>query len=582
VSLQSKQWRVAPPVSTEDLSRFPDLPPLLVQLLHNRGLNDPAEAREFLQGQIPGHSPFDLKGMYDAVGRLLEALRDGESIAVYGDFDADGVTATALLVEALSAFGVQVMPYIPSRVDEGYGLNSRALRKLYHRGARLVVTVDCGIRSIKEVERVGPGMQLIVTDHHSVGDQLPPARAVINPHQPGCPYPFKDLSGVGVAYKLAQALFYARERRGKPAGLTADDLLDLVALGTVADLVPLLGENRALVRRGLEKMRTSPRPGVEALMADASVRRDKVDATAIGFRLGPRLNAAGRLDQVMLAYNLLTSTDPLETRQLAQQLGRLNHERQELTEKTVEIAEAQVEAAGPDAFLYLVKSPKFEPGIVGLAASRLTEARYRPSVVVEIGKEYSRGSCRSIPEFHITKALDQCKDLLVRHGGHAAAAGFTVETAKLEDLRERLQAIAAEKLSGLELQPVLQIDRELPLAEVGWETQGLLEKLEPTGMENPQPVLCSPGVEVRHQRQVGGDKHLKLMLRDGRGVVWDAIWFRAGDLKDKIPARVDVAYTLEANEWNHRKRLQLHVVDMRPAQGPSVTGDERAYTVQSR
>ena len=572
MSLQSKRWRVAPPVSTEDLSRFPDLPPLLVQLLHNRGLNDPAEAREFLEAQAPGHSPFALKGMYDAVGRLLEALRDRESIAVYGDFDADGVTATALLVQALSALGAQVMPYIPSRVDEGYGLNIGALRKLYRLGVRLVVTVDCGIRSIKEVEQVDPGMQLIVTDHHSVGDQLPPARAVINPNQPGCPYPFKDLSGVGVAYKLAHALFYARERKGKPADLTADDLLDFVALGTVADLVPLLGENRALVRRGLEKLNTSPRPGVEALMADAKVRRGEVDATAIGFRLGPRLNAAGRLDQVMLAYDLLTSTDPLETRRLAQELGRLNQERQELTKTTVEIAEAQVQAADPDAFLYLVASPKFKPGIVGLAASRLAEAHYRPSVVVEMGKKRSRGSCRSIPEFHITRALDQCKDLLVRHGGHAAAAGFTVETGKLDALRERLQAIAAEALSAAELQPVLEIDRELPLAEVGWETQGLLAKLEPTGMENPQPVLCSPAVEVRHQRKVGGDKHLKLMLRDERGASWDAIWFRAGDLMDEIPGRVDVAYTLEASEWNHRKRLQLHVVDMRPAQGPDLTG----------
>ena len=572
MSLQSKRWRVAPPVGEEDLSRFPNTSPLLVQLLHNRGLDDPVEALEFLQGQAPGYSPFALKGVNEAVGRLREAVRNGESIAVYGDFDADGVTATALLVQALSALGARVRPYIPSRVDEGYGLNIGALRKLYREGVRLVVTVDCGIRSVDEVERASRKLDMIVTDHHSVGDQLPPARAVINPKQPGCHYPFKDLSGVGVAYKLAQGLLLAQKGMGTPPSLAADDLLDLVALGTVADLVPLLGENRTLVRRGLEKLNSSPRPGVEALMADASVRRGEVDATAIGFRLGPRLNAAGRLNQVMLAYNLLASTDLLETRKLAQELGKLNQERQELTEKTVKKAEDQVVDADPDAFLYLVASAEFEPGIVGLAASRLTEAYYRPSVVVEMGEEYSRGSCRSIPEFHITRALDQCQDLLVRHGGHAAAAGFTVETANLDALRERLQAIAAKELSDTDLQPVLDIDRDLPLAEVGWETQGLLAELEPTGIENPQPVLCSPGVEVRHQRKVGGDKHLKLMLRDERGVVWDAIWFRAGELMDKIPGRVDVAYTLEASEWNHRKRLQLHVVDMRPAQGPDLTG----------
>ncbi|MFN2186343.1 MAG: single-stranded-DNA-specific exonuclease RecJ, partial [Anaerolineae bacterium] len=414
MSLQSKRWRVAPPVSAEDLARLPDQPPLIVQLLHNRKIQDPSEARDFLLGQTPGHSPFELKGMYPAVERLSEAIGSEELVAVYGDFDTDGVTATALLVQALSAAGAQVLPYIPSRVDEGYGLNIEALRDLYRQGVRLVVTVDCGIRAIDEVEQASRGLDLIVTDHHSVGDDLPPALAIINPKQPGCLYPFKDLSGVGVAYKLAQGLLVACERNGIPAALTANDLLDLVALGTVADLVPLLGENRELVRRGLEKLRTSPRPGVEALMADASVRRGAVDATAIGFRLGPRLNAAGRLEHAMLAYDLLTNTDPLETKELAGQLGRLNQRRQELTEKTVAEAEAQLQAGDPDAFLYLVASHEFEPGIVGLAASRLTEAYYRPSVVVELGDEESRGSCRSIPEFHITKALDQCQDLLVR------------------------------------------------------------------------------------------------------------------------------------------------------------------------
>ncbi len=413
--------------------------------------------------------------MYQAVDRLLAAVRSRESIAVYGDFDTDGVTATALLVQTLSALGAQVRPYIPSRVDEGYGLNIDALRKLYRQGVRLVVTVDCGIRSIDEVEQASRGLDLIVTDHHTVGDELPPAVAVINPKQPGCVYPFKLLAGVGVAYKLAQGLLLAQKRLGPPATLVAEDLLDLVALGTVADLVPLLGENRELVRRGLNKLKNSPRPGVEALMADAGLRRGSVDATAIGFRLGPRLNAAGRIDTAMLAYDLLTSTEPLETRELAGQLGRLNQRRQELTEKTVAQAEAQVQALDPNAYLYLVASKEFLPGIVGLAASRLTEAYYRPSVVVEMGAEESRGSCRSIPEFHITDALDECKDLLVRHGGHAAAAGFTVETGKLDALRERLQAIAAEKLSEVELRPALEIDLELPLEEVSWATHGLLE-----------------------------------------------------------------------------------------------------------
>ena len=555
-------------MTAEALARFPDLQPLVVQLLYNRNIREPGAARDFLQGQTRGHSPFELKGMYPAVERLLEAVRSGESIAVYGDFDTDGVTATALLVQTLSALGAQVRPYIPSRVDEGYGLNIDALRELYRQKVRLVVTVDCGIRSIDEVEKAGRGLDLIVTDHHTVGDELPPALAVINPKQPDCLYPFKLLAGVGVAYKLAQGLLLAQKRRSETPTLTTEDLLDLVALGTVADLVPLLGENRELVRRGLVKLKESPRPGVEALMADAGMRRGSVDATAIGFRLGPRLNAAGRIDTAMLAYNLLTSTSMLETRELAGQLGKLNQRRQELTEETVAEAEEQVRALDPNACLYLVASKEFLPGIVGLAASRLTEAHYRPSIVVEMGPEHSRGSCRSIPEFHITKALDECKDLLVRHGGHAAAAGFTIETTKLDALRERLQGIANEKLADIDFRPALRIDLELPLDEVSWATHGLLEMLEPTGMENPQPVLVSPGVEVRDKRAIGGGKHLKMVLRDGRGAAWDAIWFRQGHLIDQVPGLVDVVYTLDANEWNRSRRLQLHMQDLRPAFTP--------------
>jgi single-stranded-DNA-specific exonuclease len=471
-------------------------------------------------------------------------------------------------VQALSALGARVQPYIPHRVDEGYGLNLKALRELYRQGVRVVVTVDCGIRSIHEVEQASRGLDLIVTDHHTLSHtgQLPPARAVINPKQPGCPYPFKDLSGVGLAFKLARALFLAQRAKGQAADLTEESFVDLVALGTVTDLAPLTGENRALVRRGLEMINSSARPGVEALMANAGVRRGEVDVAAIGFRLGPRLNAAGRLDSAMQAYDLLTGTDPLQTRALADELGRLNQDRQALTEQTVAAAEAQVLADHHGAYLYLAASPDFKPGIVGLAAGRLTEAYYRPSVIVTWGEEQCRGSCRSIPEFNITEALDRCQDLLIRHGGHRAAAGFTVATANLDPLRERLQAIAAEQLSGIELRPTLEIDAELPLAEVTWATHDLLRQLEPCGEGNPQPVLLSPNVEVRERRAIGSEcKHLRLTLRDAWGQAWDAVYFRRGDLLDQVPGRVDVAYTLEVHEWNHEKRLQLNVQDLRPA-----------------
>jgi single-stranded-DNA-specific exonuclease len=566
LSIQAKRWQLSAPVSQSQLARFPDLPPLVVQLLHNRGIEDPDTAHDFLVGRCAPDDPFQLKSMHRAVARLRQAIDRRERIAIYGDFDTDGVTATALLVQTLSALGAQVKPYIPHRVDEGYGLNLKALRNLYRGGVRVVVTVDCGIRSVHEVEQASRGLDLIITDHHSVGKHLPPAVATINPKQPGCPYPFKQLSGVGLAFKLAQALLRVQGQMAGPTEVDEESLLDLVALGTVADLVPLLGENRSLVRRGLAVLNEPRRPGVEALMADAGLRRGKVDAAAIGFRLGPRLNAAGRIDTAMLAYELLTSRDPLETRALAGRLGKLNQRRQELTEETVAAAEAQVLADDADARLYLAASPDFLPGIVGLAASRLTEAYYRPSIVVELGDEDSRGSCRSIPEFHITAALDKCKDLLIRHGGHAAAAGFTVATDKLDRLRCRLQAIADERLADVELRPTLAIDLQIPLEEVDWATHALLSQMEPCGADNPLPVLLSQDVEVGDVRAVGGQQnHLKLTLRDGRGVAWDAIAFRRGDLRGRIPRRLDVAYNLDVNEWNQGKRLQLNIQDLRAA-----------------
>jgi single-stranded-DNA-specific exonuclease len=566
LSLQSKRWQIAPPLSEQELARFSDLPPLVAQMLHNRGIEDPGAAHAFLAGGSIADNPFDLKGMDEAVACLRRAIRRGEAIAVYGDFDTDGVTATALLVQTLSAMGARVRPYIPHRVDEGYGLNLDALRKLYRQGVRVVVTVDCGIRSVDEVEQASQGLELIVTDHHSVGPALPPAVAVINPRQPGCPYPFKRLAGVGVAFKLAQALIRVQGKLKETGDLTEESLLDLVALGTVADLVPLLGENRSLVQRGLALLNEPSRPGAEALMANAGLRRGEVDATAIAFRLGPRINAAGRIDDAMLAYQLLASRDPLEARRLAAKLGELNSRRQVLTEETVTQAEAQVLSDDPEAHLYLAASEKFAPGIVGLAASRLTEAHYRPSVVVELGEEESRGSCRSIPEFDITAALDECATLLIRHGGHAAAAGFTIATENLEPLRHRLQAIAAEQLAGVELRPTLEIDAMLPLEEVSWATHALLGEIEPCGVDNPQPVLLSQGVEVRETRSIGSKRrHLKLTLRDGRGVAWDAIYFRHGELSSQIPDRIDIAYTLEIHEWNHKKQLQLNIQDLREA-----------------
>jgi single-stranded-DNA-specific exonuclease len=552
-----------PPVH-QDL--FPGVPSLLIRLLHNRGITTPQAVRDFLGTPTLGTTPFRLPGMHQAVNRLRQAIRAGEKVAIYGDFDADGVSATAVLVETLQALGADVRPYIPHRVDEGYGLNLDALRKLYRAGVRLVVTVDCGIRSVAEVEAAQRGMDLIITDHHSVGPDLPPAVAAVNPKITDSSYPFQNLAGVGVAFKLAQALLLAHQKMGGQIPLEAEDLLDLVALGTVADVVPLLGENRDLVRLGLDRLNDPQRPGLTALMAKAGVRPGEITATTIGYVLGPRLNAAGRLADAMTGYQLLTTRDPGEAERLAAKLDETNRRRQQLTAETLEQARAQVRAEGAGAPLLFAASEHFLPGIVGLVAGRLTEEFYRPAVVVEVGAEESRGSCRSIPDFHITAALDRCRDLLVRYGGHAAAAGFTVESANLEPLRARLRAVAEEELAGKELVPTLAIDAEVALSEMDWATQALLEQMEPCGSENPVPLFLSRGVVVRDFRPVGADEqHLRLTLSDGR-VVWDAIAFRQGIPEGGMPERIDVVYSLEAREWNGEKRLQLVVDDFRPAE----------------
>ena len=558
-----KRWQVAPPLPTEVSLALAAHPPILRQILYNRGYASADEARNFLEA-VPGFdpSPWGLTGMTMAVARLLAAVEAREPVAIYGDYDVDGVTATALLVQTLQALGGNVRGYIPNRFDEGYGLNNEALSALAADGVRVVVTVDCGIRSPDEAAHArAAGLDLIITDHHHPAEgALPPALAVINPKQPGDSYPDKDLAGVGLAYKLAEALLERHPVEGLPEGL-----LDLVALGTVADLAPLTAENRSLVRRGLRQIHLSRRQGLHALAAVAEVPLGKIDAGHIGFGLGPRLNAAGRLDSALAAFELLTAADPQVTGTLAQQLDITNRERQTLTRSTQEKAEALALADDPDGMLLFAVDEEFNPGVVGLAASRLTETHYRPAVVAARDVETTRGSCRSIPEFHITDALDQCADLLVRHGGHAAAAGFTVRNENLSALISRLKSIAREQLGGRDLRPVLVADVEVPLSDLRPELLQELEKLQPTGYGNPGPLFVTREARVTASRTVGADgRHLKLSVTDGR-LTFDAIGFRLGHLLSTLPERVDLLYAFELNEFNGRTSLQLNLRDVKPS-----------------
>jgi single-stranded-DNA-specific exonuclease len=577
MSTSSKHWIFPQPVLAEHLRHYRDLHPILAQILFNRGFKDPNAALSFLFSKDVTSNPFSMKGMNEAVARINQAIDKQEPIIVYGDFDADGVTSTTLLVQVLKSLGAVVKPYIPHRVDEGYGLNSDALLKLSRSGVKLVITVDCGIRSIKEVEdALAYGLDIIVTDHHSIGPEIPliPKKrgSVINPKQEDCRYGEDMLAGVGIAYKVADALMRAasQNRRRHLNGLqSVEELLDLVAIGTVADLAPLdRAENRAMVRRGLQIINDARRPGIRALLEVCGLQPGSVNATSIGFALGPRINAAGRLDSAMSAYQLLSAGDVGEALELAEQLQKLNTKRQELTRAAQDLIRDQLDTSS-DIPLIFAGDEGFQPGIVGLVAGRLVEEFYRPAVVMEKGSVESRASCRSIPQFDITRALDQCADLLVRHGGHAQAAGFTVVNENIPALVERLTNLAREGLAGQELKPILEIDAEVDVNQLSEDLLYDLQYLEPTGHSNTPPILASKAVYVLESRLVGKEgKHLKLRIARAGKPPLDAIAFGLGEWASRLPGHVDLAYQLEMNEWNGKQTLQLNVQDIRPASTP--------------
>ncbi|MEZ4735480.1 MAG: single-stranded-DNA-specific exonuclease RecJ [Caldilineaceae bacterium] len=579
VPQQAKNWVIQPTAPQAFLESVPEHP-LLVQVLYNRGLNTAAEIHAFLRGvDAVQENPYKLRDMTPAVARIVDAIDRSETICVYGDFDADGVTATALLVSALQMAGGRVGPYIPDRVDEGYGLNLDAIERIAQQ-ATLMITVDCGMRSLREVAyAVQLGLDVIITDHHSVGAALPAALAVINPRRKDCMGQAARLAGVGVAYRLAQAVLRAVAQR-KHSRLSEsqvseieENLLDLVALGTVADMMPLLGENRVLVQRGLARLNQPQRVGVETLLTVADLRPGAVDATAISFRLAPRLNAAGRLAHAKLAYQLLRTNDPTQAYNLAMELEALNNRRRTLTDEAHTTAEAQLAAQmKQERALYVVHSPHFVAGIVGLVAGKLMDRFYRPVLVIEEGEAESRGSARSIPEFDISAALDEVGSLLMRHGGHSRAAGFTVATARLPEFAEALHNVAQRELSTqASLRPSLQVDAVVTLDEINWTIQEQFMRLEPMGQENPAPLLLCRRVRVREARPIGSQKqHMRLIVDAGPNTaVMDAVAFQQGAWAKHLNegSCVDLVFQVEANEWQGRKRLQLNVQDLRVASG---------------
>ena len=561
--MQRKKWWVYPRIDPEIDKNLKAFPPYMRQLLFNRGCLDETSAIEYLNASLPLAAPFLLLDMEKAVTRLLQAAAHGEPVIVYGDYDVDGVSATALMVQVLRVFHADVSAYIPNRFDEGYGLNSEALQELSASGVKLVLTVDCGIRSNQEALVAKKlGIDLIISDHHFPKGELPKAYAVICPKREGDPYPYKELAGVGLAFKIAQGLFAHQSI----SGLSADDWLDLVALGTVADVVPLTGENRVLVRRGLNLLRQGKRIGLQALIRISGRDPARISAGDIGFMLGPRLNAAGRIDSAMQAYDLLMSESVEESALLTQKLDNQNSTRQRITKEARKKAEDEI-GLEPQATLISSFDPMYNSGIVGLIASGLVETYYRPALVGSMEEEFTRASCRSISEFHITRALDECADLLERHGGHAMAAGFTVRNENITQLLDRLGQIAARELDGLDLRKTVKADLELPIDKVRSISLKELDKLQPTGMGNPDAVFMSRGVEITRPRVIGAEKnHLKFTCQAGDYLV-DAVAWRQADWLRMLPGKFDLVYAIEENDYMGSRTLQLNVKDMHPAEG---------------
>ena len=563
--MASKRWQVMPPPPSGFASEL-GLPPFQARIFYNRGVRSRDEADAFVgSGSSEWNDPSLLPDMAKGVERLSAAIGSGETIGIFGDFDADGVTGTALLALALREVGARVETYVPDRVEEGHGLNSGAVRELADKSVTLLVTVDCGATSVEEIGLASSlGINTIVTDHHTMTTGLPDARAVINCRRDDSRYPFDGLTGAGTALKLAEAL-YRRLGRSYPG-----HLLELAALGTVADVGPLRGENRYIVKQGLKRINSTRNAGIRALAEIAEVRLGGIDTESLSFGLIPRINSAGRVGHADLSLALLTAPDRSRARRIAAQLDELNSERKRVTEAAMRAARRQAEGgSGADEppHLLWVASESWIPGVLGLIAGRLADRHYRPVVAVSLGDEVSRASARSIPEFDIVSALAESNAPFVKFGGHPQAAGFTLATSRLSDLETGLVERARRELDGLDLSPTLDVDCEADLSEATGESFQFMRSLEPFGAGNPAPVLLTRGARAVEARRVGsGGRHLKLVVEQG-GVAVDAIAFGQGEMLESVWNRngLDLVYRAELDTWGYRPKIQLNVLDMRPA-----------------
>ena len=550
------------------LSRELGISQVTARLLSIRGITQPDEARQFLAPALRDlHDPFKLAGMDAAVDRILRALERRERIAVHGDYDVDGVASTVILRRALELLGADVTHFIPERMRDGYGLQPAAIERLHAEGARLIISVDCGIRAVEAAERGRDlGVDLIITDHHEPGGDLPPALAVINPKRHDCTYPDKNLAGVGVALKLVQALCLRTDRTAWIPGF-----VKIAALGTLADVVPLTGENRIIAKAGLAMLSKGPHKiGLRSLLDACGLTGKEIDSYHIGFVVAPRINAAGRMSTPDIAARLLLASDEAmsaEARDLAEQLNAENLRRQQEEAEIVAAARHVVETdidVGSRTVL-VVAGIGWHRGVIGIVASKLVDAFHRPAIVLSVDGDTAHGSCRSIPSFNMLAALESCGELMQKFGGHKQAAGLTIDASRIRELRARVNAHADGCLGPDDLRPRLWIDGVLPLRGINEQIAAELTALAPFGAGNPCPVFRTSRVEIIDGPRRLNDRHLKMAFRqDGR--VMRAIAWRAGDRETFVAehrAAIDLAFSVEQDTWNGERYLQLSVADFR-------------------
>ena len=513
------------------------------------------------------HSPFLMKDMDKAVTRIARALKDRQKIVIYGDYDVDGITGTAILYNFLQELGGDCSYFIPEREKEGYGLNLEAIRQFKEKGAGLLITVDCGIGDFEEVSSAHEqGMDAIITDHHEIPDRLPPADAVLNPKQKDCPFPFKDLAGVGIAFNLLIALrSYLRDTGyfGNEAPPNLKEYLDLVSLGTVADMVPLVDENRIFVKYGLKFLTNGSRVGIKALKEVSGLKDVPITTGHIGFRLGPRINAPGRIDRAEEGLKLLITKDAQEAESLAKSLEGMNSRRQQIENEIVREIKERIEK--DERFLekrsLVLSSSNWHPGVIGICASRIVEEYYRPTVLIALDGEKGKGSARSIEAFHLYNGLKGCESLLEGFGGHKHAAGLTILTGKIEEFEKAFEEIAFQSLEEEHLIPRINIDAEINLKEVTENFIDELDRLSPFGYSNPEPTFSSFDLKL-YSSMVVKNGHLKMKIKE-EGAFYDAIGFNMGNHFPLSDQKIRLAFVPQFNTWQGIKNIQLRIKDIK-------------------